>query len=172
VSAPPTLDSALEALLVKHSKSSKELAGAIRDAIKADQRFKNLNPVLVAEEIATFMESFSGGLINIESAVEGINKTVRLNPNALLKPESWLTKVSQNLHSLPTEQKINASMWGVGALLGVFGFARSVGHSVKKDEKGENHVQWSNVGITLLNAVTVALCTSMAIQAARAGAAR
>ena len=72
-----------------------------------------------------------------------------------------------NLKALTVEERFNSAMWGVGMLLGAFGVYSSAKYSVAKDDQGKNHVQWSQVGIALLQACMTAGCAYMGAQSLR-----
>jgi hypothetical protein len=157
----------------------------LADAIKSDKRFAKIDPKTLLAEIEDFATATGKPVHNLKTAVDHIHTSMGNNmmPEHLMRgsgdvlrvaerESSWIKRTAQRWQGLPTEHKVNAGIWGAGALLGAFGFARSVGHSVHKDEHGENHLQWSNVGIALLQAAMTAGCAYMGVQAVRAGVVR
>ncbi|MDX2095646.1 MAG: hypothetical protein SFW64_06895 [Alphaproteobacteria bacterium] len=78
---------------------------------------------------------------------------------------------SRWLESVATENKVNAGIWGAVAALSMFGVYSAAKNSVVPDESGKPQVQWSQVGVALLEACMVAGCTYMGVQALRAGSA-
>lgn len=83
--------------------------------------------------------------------------------------EQEVKAFSKEISKLTSEQKINAVMWGVGAATGVLGVYKSAKNSVAVDGEGNRHMQWSNVGVTLLQGCLAVLCTYMGVQAVRGG---
>ena len=78
-----------------------------------------------------------------------------------IKPNSW--------ENLATEHKVNAAMWGVGALMSAFGVLSAAKYAVAHDDEGKSHVQWSQVGVGALQLLLAAGCTYMGVQAVRTG---
>ena len=73
----------------------------------------------------------------------------------------------QGWKHLATEHKVNAGMWGIAALMGAFSLMDSATHAITKDDDGKAHVQWSQVGMTLLQATLTAGCAYLGVQAVR-----
>ena len=80
--------------------------------------------------------------------------------------------MNQDWRNLATEHKLNAGMWGAGALLGAFFTYGAVKASFAPDEDGKIHMQWSNVGVALLQASIAVGSAAMAVMALRGAAAR
>ena len=81
-------------------------------------------------------------------------------------------RFTEKFESLPAEHKINAGMWGVGALMAAFGFASAAKNSVQQDADGNRHVQWSSVGVALLQGALATGCAYIGAQALRSGVGR
>lgn len=81
-------------------------------------------------------------------------------------------RLAQQFEAVPVEHKINAGMWGAGALMGAFGFASAAKNSVQQDAEGKNQIQWSSVGVALLQGALAAGCAYMGAQALRSGVGR
>lgn len=84
---------------------------------------------------------------------------------AAAKKPSWS-------HALSTEQKVNAGLWGAGALLSGIGMYYAVKNSRTVDENGKPDIRWTQVGVALLQAAMTAGCAFMAYEATRGAAIR
>ena len=101
------------------------------------------------------------GKIIPDAAKDNADKTVPLHK-----------RLAQQFEAMPTENKINAGMWGVGALMAAFGFASAAKNSVQQDSDGNHHVQWSSVGVALLQGALAGGCAYIGAQALRSGVGR
>lgn len=81
-------------------------------------------------------------------------------------------RLVRQFDAVPVEHKINAGMWGVGALMAAFGFASAAKNSVQQDAEGNRHVQWSSVGVALLQGALAAGCAYVGAQVLRSGVGR
>ncbi|MFZ4540412.1 MAG: hypothetical protein ACOYNL_01210 [Rickettsiales bacterium] len=79
--------------------------------------------------------------------------------------KSWLEGVSK-------EHKINAGIWSAGAAMSMLGLYSAAKRSVGKDEQGVTHIQWTQMGVAIIQACLAAGCGYMAAQTLRAGAQR
>jgi hypothetical protein len=154
----------------------------LAEAVQSDKRFARINPEALLAEIEDFATATGEPVSRIKTALDHIHTSLGNNamPKSIIEgsgdvlrsvqqESSWLKRTSDRWQGLSPEHKVNAGMWGVGALLGVFGFARSASHAVQKDEQDKNHIQWSNVGVALLQAAMTAGCAYMGVQSIRAG---
>lgn len=68
-----------------------------------------------------------------------------------------------------TPERVNGGIWLAGAALSLLGTYSAAKNSLTKDEKGERHFQWSQVGVALIQASLAAGCAYMGVQSIRAG---
>ncbi len=123
---------------------------------------------MVAHEIHEFAESTAEGAhINLQSALDGIHDMVSKAKGGLLPPEpakSWVEAIGTKLKTLKTEEIANVGMWLAGGALSAFGLCSAASHSVTRDEDNKAHIQWSNVGVAVLQAALTIGCGFMALK--------
>lgn len=91
-------------------------------------------------------------------AVDAADK--RVNP---------VKRFAQEARNATPENKVNGGIWLAGAALSLLGTYHAAKNSLTKDEQGERHVQWSQVGVALIQASLAAGCAFMGVQSLRAG---
>lgn len=79
---------------------------------------------------------------------------------------------TSRLAEASTEQKVNSGIWMAAAGLSVLGAFSAAKHSVTADENGDQHIQWTNAGVALLQATLATACAYMGARALGGGAAR
>lgn len=85
------------------------------------------------------------------------------------KRVSAMKRFTQDVKNAPHENKVNGGIWLAGAALSLLGTYSAAKNSLTKDEKGERHFQWSQVGVALIQASLAAGCAYMGVQSIRAG---
>jgi hypothetical protein len=104
--------------------------------------------------------------------------TARANPRDVIpdhaidaadKRVSAAKRFTQDVRNATPENKVNGGIWLVGAALSLLGTYSAAKNSLTKDEQGERHFQWSQVGVALIQAGLAAGCASMGVQSLRAG---
>ena len=86
-------------------------------------------------------------------------------PKAEEAPHSNIAKphapTATSWEHITTGEKVNAGLWGVGAVMSVFGALGAARNSIARDEQDKPHIMWSQVGICLLQATAAAGCAYM-----------
>ena len=67
-------------------------------------------------------------------------------------------QVSLRWSQLEKGEQVNAGFNGALALLAAYGTLSAASHAVGHDEDGKTHVQWSQVGLAILQAAMTAAC--------------
>lgn len=88
------------------------------------------------------------------------------------KKVSWVKSTAQKIEMLPTEQKMHAGIWYIGAAMSALGGVSAARHAITRDENGARHVQWTQAGVALLQACLAIGCAHLGTQALRTSAVR
>ncbi len=140
-------------------------------ARKAAQGIHGILTVADVQATAAAVGERAGQLRDVNpNRIAQLQKQVERNAaadkaRAAAKKPSWS-------HALSTEQKVNAGLWGAGALLSGIGMYYAVKNSRTVDENGKPDIRWTQVGVALLQAAMTAGCAFMAYEATRGAAIR
>lgn len=95
---------------------------------------------------------------------EDLNEAHKIAADAKQAGES-AKSFTEKLKALEPRQKAAVAIWAAGAAIGIVGFCTAASHSVEKDELGDKHMRWSQVGVAGLEAALTGLFSFMAIEA-------
>lgn len=88
-------------------------------------------------------------------------------PNPLLQSGSMVERFA----AAPMQSKISAGLMALTAAYSLMGMYHAARASVTTDEAGQRHVQWSNVGVALLEGLVATGCAYLGHGALRSGGA-
>jgi hypothetical protein len=147
------IDQAIELALKRHHEGYKILPKSDHLAYAAEFKRDSFTYVKRA-----YQDVKSSVVTKVEPALNVADKVSSLKNYRVNGLSNWGKQFS-------TEQKVNAGMWGVGAVMGAFGALSAARGVVAHDEQDKAHVMWSQVGVCLLQAAVAAGCAYMGAQA-------
>ena len=167
-----------------HDLTSSQLFNAFKDIV--DEKIKLSKPVGDAEKIVS-LNAARKTKIDIETGKIDLNKitvkdvlerhyerhpvqpAIKVSGAPEETPHSNVAKprspVANSWEHITTGEKVNAGLWGVGAIMSVFGALGAARNSIARDDQDKPHIMWSQVGVCLLQAAAAAGCAYMGAQA-------